>query len=143
MFPPDQHLTLHGVPGISRKRSYSDALGSEDTRTRRERTTAYPSDYIPNESYRALDIRTKTNNSETILDDTIPDDDNPHGDITTNPIRADSIGNSSITDTDLIDESLIDEGIGDNETTWSSETLQPGEIELETLWNRVYPINEW
>ncbi|PNP84290.1 hypothetical protein FNYG_02363 [Fusarium nygamai] len=137
MFPPDQHLTLYDIPGISRKRSYSDALGRENTRTHRERTTAYPSDYIP------IDIRTKTNNSETILGDTIPDDDNPHDDITTSPSRADSIGNSNITDTDLIDESLVDEGIGEDETTCSLDTLQPGDIKIETLWNRVYPINEW
>ncbi|KAG5793858.1 hypothetical protein H9Q69_007094 [Fusarium xylarioides] len=129
--------------GISRKRSHSDALGREDTGTHYDLGTIHSTEQIRNDICGILNIRAKKNKPERILDDAIADDNTIHGDIATNPTTADSTRDSSITDNDPVDEGLIDDGIGDDESICSMETIQSGDIKLETLWEREYPIDEW
>ncbi|KAJ9419904.1 hypothetical protein QL093DRAFT_2565838 [Fusarium oxysporum] len=138
-----QPSILSVAHSISRKRSHSDALGHEDTGTHYDRGTLHSTEQIRNDICGILDIRAKKNKPERILDDAIADDNTIHGDIATNPTTADSTRDSSITDNDLVDEGLVDEGIGDDESICSLETIQSGDIKLETLWKRKYPINEW
>ncbi|KAJ0132416.1 hypothetical protein HZ326_24503 [Fusarium oxysporum f. sp. albedinis] len=143
MLLPAQPSILSVAHGISRKRSHSDALGREDTGTHYDRGTLHSTEQIRNDICGILDIRAKKNKPERILDDAIADDNTIHGDIATNPTTADSTRDSSITDNDPVDEGLIDDGIGDDESICSLETIQSGDIKLETLWKRKYPINEW
>ncbi|KAF6525985.1 hypothetical protein HZS61_009029 [Fusarium oxysporum f. sp. conglutinans] len=142
MLLPAQPSILSVAHGISRKRSHSDALGREDTGTHYDRGTLHSTEQIRNDICGILDIRAKKNKPERILDDAIADDNTIHGDIATNPTTADSTRDSSITDNDPVDEGLIDDGIGDDESICSLETIQSGDIKLETLWKRKYPINE-
>ncbi|KAG7436546.1 Secondary metabolism regulator LAE1 [Fusarium oxysporum f. sp. raphani] len=143
MLLPAQPSILSVAHGISRKRSHSDALGREDTGTHYDHGTLHSTEQIRNDICGILDIRAKKNKPERILDDAIADDNTIHGDIATNPTTADSTRDSSITDNDPVDEGLIDDGIGDDESICSLETIQSGDIKLETLWKRKYPINEW
>ncbi|PCD21077.1 hypothetical protein AU210_016504 [Fusarium oxysporum f. sp. radicis-cucumerinum] len=143
MLLPAQPSILSVAHGISRKRSHSDALGHEDTGTHYDRGTLHSTEQIRNDICGILDIRAKKNKPERILDDAIADDNTIHGDIATNPTTADSTRDSSITDNDPVDEGLVDDGIGDDESICSLETIQSGDIKLETLWKRKYPINEW
>ncbi|KAH7230115.1 S-adenosyl-L-methionine-dependent methyltransferase [Fusarium redolens] len=143
MLLPAQPSILSVAHGISRKRSHSDALGREDTGTHYDRGTLHSTEQIRNDICGILDIRAKKNKPERILDDVIADDNTIHGDIATNPTTADSTRDSSITDNDPVDEGLIDDGIGDDESICSLETIRSGDIKLETLWKRKYPINEW
>ncbi|KAJ4010932.1 hypothetical protein NW758_015221 [Fusarium oxysporum] len=143
MLLPAQPSILSVAHGISRKRSHSDALGHEDTGTHYDRGTLHSTEQIRNDICGILDIRAKKNKPERILDDAIADDNTIHGDIATSPTTADSTRDSSITDNDPVDEGLVDDGIGDDESICSLETIQSGDIKLETLWKRKYPINEW
>ncbi|EXA30578.1 hypothetical protein FOVG_18066 [Fusarium oxysporum f. sp. pisi HDV247] len=146
MLPPTQRSIfsiLSVAHSISRKRSHSDALGREDTGTHCERGKIHSTEQIRNDACGILDIRAEKNKPERILDDAIADDNTIHGDIATNPTTADSSGDRSRTDNDLIDEGLIDDGIGDDESICSTESIHSGDIKIESLWKREYPINEW
>lgn len=146
MLPPTQRSIfsiLSVAHSISRKRSHSDALGRGDTGTHCERGTIHSTEQIRNDTCGILDIRAEKNKPERILDDAIADDNTIHGDIATNPTTADSSGDRSRTDNDLIDEDLIDDGIGDDESICSTESIHSGDIKIESLWKREYPINEW
>ncbi|KAL5603660.1 hypothetical protein FOVSG1_006410 [Fusarium oxysporum f. sp. vasinfectum] len=146
MLPPTQRSIfsiLSVAHSISRKRSHSDALGREETGTHCERGTIHSTEQIRNDTCGILDIRAEKNKPERILDDAIADDNTIHGDIATNPTTADSSGDRSRTDNDLTDEGLIDDGIGDDESICSTESIHSGDIKIESLWKREYPINEW
>ncbi|KAH7208431.1 uncharacterized protein BKA55DRAFT_262071 [Fusarium redolens] len=125
--------------GLSRKRSHSDALGYEKLRPHCDLLTAHPSDSISNDVCRILDIRVKKNKPEGMLDNAFSNDNIAHGDLATNH----STEGNSLIDEGLRNEGLTDEGIGDDESTCSTKTIKSGDIQLKTLWDREYPINEW
>lgn len=141
MLLPAQPSTLPLAPGVRHKRSRSDAFGGEDTRTRCDFVTVRCIEHNPNNICGILDIRAEKNKPEGVLDNVFADNNILRDDIATDHRAAN--GENNLTDDGLTDDDLIDEGIGDDDSTCSTETIEPGDIKVETLWNRTYLIDQW
>lgn len=122
-----QPSTLIATSRVRRKPSRLEALGHRDTYPHRERSRLQSTEQASNNTCgdpkAGLKIGVERNKPDNILESVIADDYITRDGVTANDTAADGTENNSRTD-----HYLTDEGVPGGESTYYTETIEPGAI---------------